>query len=101
PVEWDIQCVKEPWMLGPFRCCHVPPQKAVAGFTLAGHVHPAFHLRERSGLNVRAVCFHFQERVAVLPAFGNFTGTFTVEAVRGGGVFVVAGGGGGGGWLGE
>lgn len=92
PEEWNIKCAKEPWLLAPFYCRHKPPEKIADGFVLCGHVHPAFELYERSGLSARSICFYFQERVAILPAFGNFTGAHTIQPRRGEKVFLVAGG---------
>jgi uncharacterized protein len=88
PAEWKIDCVKEPWPLAPFSCCH-RPQKIPGRLVLCGHVHPAFQLYERSGLNKRAACFYFQKNVATLPAFGNFTGMHTVEPECGERIFLV------------
>ncbi len=52
---------------------HAPPDAP----TLAGHIHPAIRLGGRFGpspASLRAACFWFANRVAVLPAFGLFTG---------------------------
>ena len=88
PDEWKIDCVKEPLPSAPFLCCHLP-QKVTGGFVLCGHVHPAFQLYERSGLNKRAACFHFQKSMATLPAFGSFTGMHTVRPTSGDRIFLV------------
>lgn len=89
PPEWQIECVEEPWLLPPFTCHHHPPEKITRGFALAGHVHPAFRLSERSGLSATGVCFHFSPRLALLPAFGHFTGTHAIKPVAGDRVFLV------------
>lgn len=92
PDEWEIKCVKEPWSLPPFSCFHHPPKQSCVGFALAGHIHPSFELYERSGLSARSICFYFQERLAILPAFGNFTGTHTIQPKRGEKIFLIADG---------
>ncbi len=79
PKAWDIACVVGPWALGPFQCRHEPGESEL-GFVLAGHLHPAYHLPDRIGSGLRGPCFHFGKRVAVLPAFGAFTGTSNVTA---------------------
>lgn len=88
PQEWGIQCVKDPWPMPPFQCFHEPPEKP-KGFSLAGHLHPAFQLRERIGSGLRSPCFHFGARVAVLPAFGSFTGTHRIKPKSGDRVFMI------------
>ncbi len=90
PDEWKIECVQEPWALPPFFCFHKPPEKLQKDFALAGHVHPAFSLYERSGISAMGVCFYFRARTAILPAFGNFTGTHAIQPARGEKVFIVA-----------
>ena len=88
PAEWRIECVAEPWRLFPFLCCH-EPQEFSGSFVLAGHLHPSFHLRERRGKGLSSPCFHFAPRVAVLPAFGSFTGTHRMPVMRGDRIFLV------------
>lgn len=92
PVEWNIRCVQEPWVLEPFTCRHKPAERNAAGFALTGHIHPAFRLKERGGVTARCVCFYFQKHTAVLPAFGNFTGTHVLQPKSGDKVFLVADG---------
>ena len=79
PAEWDFQSVSGPWPLGPFHCRHEPREDPGA-MVLAGHLHPSFTLSDRTGSSLRAPCFYFGERVAVLPAFGTFTGTHSITA---------------------
>ncbi len=79
PAEWQFDSVSGPWDLGPFQCRHEPQGNADA-FVLAGHVHPSVRLPERIGTGLRGPCFYMAERVAVLPAFGSFTGTQNVRA---------------------
>ena len=65
-------------------------QTALQGYPVAGHVHPAVAL----GGNGRAItlpCFYFGRDYALLPAFGEFTGTAVVRPRAGESVFVLAG----------
>lgn len=89
PKNWTIQSVEEPWMLTPFICCHKPTKLLLDKFILAGHLHPAFESSERSGLKAREVCFYLQKNTMILPAFGNFTGTHTIQAILGEQVFLI------------
>jgi DNA ligase-associated metallophosphoesterase len=88
PDEWGISCVNGPWQLGPFHCRHEPLEDATAP-VLAGHLHPSFRLSGKGGLSLSAPCFHFAERVAVLPAFGTFTGNHVVKPAAGDRIFLV------------
>lgn len=90
PDELAIECVDEPLPVGPFALSHFP--RPVAGsYVLAGHIHPAVRLIGRGRQRTRLPCFWFGPDVAVLPAFGEFTGTGPVEPAPGDGVWVVAG----------
>ena len=88
PDEWGIACVNGPWPLGRFHCRHEPWEDAAAP-VLAGHVHPSLRLAGRGGLSLSAPCFHFAERVAVLPAFGTFTGNHAVKPGSGDRIILV------------
>jgi len=89
PVEWNIACVNEGETLGPFCLAH-HPEPDLRGYVLAGHVHPAVRLQGRANDSLRLPCFWFGAYVCVLPAFGEFTGTYTVQPTSGDRVFVVA-----------
>lgn len=73
PADLNIDCVSEPWMLGPWACCHRPARHA-NGHVLAGHVHPGVVLRDRNGARLRSACFVSETGQTILPAFGAFTG---------------------------
>ena len=88
PMDWRIECVNGPWGFGPFHCRH-EPEAAEAAFVLAGHIHPSCGLPDRIGSGLRGPCFHFGNRVAVLPAFGSFTGSQPVRPARGERIFLV------------
>ena len=88
PRALDIECVDEPWGLGPLVGCHIPPETGV-GHVLAGHVHPGIALRDRNGARLRAACFVCGPSVTILPAFGGFTGLEIVRPRRDQRVFAV------------
>jgi len=86
--ELDIHCTDQ-LVEPPFHLLH-HPGASDAGYVLAGHIHPAVRLRGRARQAATLPCFHFGEAVALLPAFGAFTGTALVEPARGDRVFVIA-----------
>ena len=70
---------------------HEPLAKQPEGiFNLCGHIHPAIQLKGVARQRLRLPCFHFGPRQGILPAFGEFTGTHTIQPKRGDRVFVVA-----------
>lgn len=87
PADLPIHVVDAPYAFGPLDLTHEPPT-APDRPTLAGHIHPGVSIRaRRTGL--RAPCFHFSSMVAVMPAFGRFTGLESVRARTGDRVFAV------------
>ncbi len=69
------------WVVGPFLFSHHPLAEG-SGTTLYpvyGHVHPAVLLKGRAHSRLRLPAFVFGPAHAMLPAFGNFTGTHVVR----------------------
>lgn len=89
PRAWEIECVEGGVQLGDFTLRHEPGAGAPSGPTLCGHLHPAVRLYDASAGTLRLPCFHFQPRVAILPAFGDFTGARCVRPSAADRVFVV------------
>lgn len=93
PAGLGIRACDAPLALGPYRLVHEPetlPQDE--GYVLAGHVHPCVVVGGRGFDRLRLPCFHFGERVGVLPAFGEFTGGHVLPREPGDRVFAVADG---------
>lgn len=72
-----------PWIPGsmvdaPFIFTHEPRADS-RGYVLSGHLHPAWRLQSSRKESLRAPVFWFRSDVAVLPAFGNFTGAKVVK----------------------
>ena len=99
--KYGIAVHPEPYVEGPFAFSHHPHSlKQLVGalgeheaqglYNLAGHVHPAARLRGR-GEALRLPCFYFGTQAGLMPAFGAFTGTYTVQPQRGDRVYVLAG----------
>lgn len=78
PAELNIEIKEEPWLYGPFALQHEPTANP-AHTVLAGHVHPVYVLRGRARQRLRLPCFLINKEVCLLPAFGEFTGGWTVE----------------------
>ena len=89
PEDLRINCVNAPAFVPPFILRH-EPTAAGEGYTLAGHIHPRLVLSGPALQRERLPCFLLSERMAVLPAFGSFTGLATIEPGAGDRAFVVA-----------
>jgi uncharacterized protein len=90
PAALGIDVVNEPWLLGPFACCH-HPQPHASHFVLSGHLHPVCRLYGPGRDSVRLPCFVGEAGQAVLPAFGEFTGGWLVERAPGRRFYAVGG----------
>lgn len=90
PAEVGITCVDGPVLESPFALAHHPVGVAGA-YVLAGHVHPCAVLVGPGRQRERLPCFWIGADVAVLPAFGEFTGCAEVAPSEGDQVWVVAG----------
>jgi metallophosphoesterase superfamily enzyme len=86
----DIESHDPPLVRPPFAFTHVP-EPSEMGYAIGGHLHPGADLVGAARQHVRLPCFWVRPRVAVLPAFGEFTGLWPVTPTPGDRVFVVAG----------
>ena len=57
--------------------------------TISGHIHPGISIHGFSRQSVHLPCFYFDEAQCILPAFGNFTGTYPVSPNKNSDVFVL------------
>ena len=74
----------------PFHLTHHPQEVSKENYyNLAGHIHPSVSLKGSGKQWLRLACFYFGTARAILPAFGSFTGTATVQVKVGDQVFVV------------
>lgn len=60
-------------------------------YSITGHVHPAYIMKGIGKQSLRLPCFYFSETHACLPAFGSFTGTFSIQPKKNDRLFVIAG----------
>lgn len=79
PPDLPLRTVSGVLPLGPLTAAHEPPPPGAAGFTLAGHWHPAVSLASRAGDRLRRPCFVHYPHALVLPAFGGLTGALTLK----------------------
>jgi DNA ligase-associated metallophosphoesterase len=77
------------WTLGKIRFTHEPTSKA-GYYNVSGHIHPAVNLSGKGRQYLKLPCFYFGKEGALLPAFGEFTGTKTIKPSPGERVFVIA-----------
>jgi DNA ligase-associated metallophosphoesterase len=77
-------------VLGSFLLTH-HPEECEGLFNLSGHIHPAIRLSGLGRQSVRLSCFYKTNHQMILPAFGEFTGTYTLEPCEGCEVFALLG----------
>lgn len=73
PPGIGIRVVDAPFSVGPFAASHHPVH-GHSHFVLAGHVHPVVVLAGPGRDRLRLACFVQEDSLAILPAFGAFTG---------------------------
>jgi len=89
PSHCGIEVIASPWRRDGIALCH-DPEEVAPGFKIAGHLHPVVSLRSRTD-RARVACFWLRADALVLPAFGEFTGGWPVQARAGEQLFVIAG----------
>lgn len=88
--EWGIEEIDGQLEDNGVLLSHAPIEDADKP-VLAGHVHPVFALRDYDGAAVKAPCFVFDPRCAILPSFGTFTGGHTIRNIPPRRIFIIAG----------
>ena len=83
-----IKLYETPLIIDSFAFTH-HPETVEGKYVFSGHIHPAVKLKEFRNHSVKLPAFHFSEVQALLPAFGEFTGTFLIKPNSGDKVFVV------------
>lgn len=59
------------------------------GYVFSGHVHPGITIKGGGKQLLRFPCFYFGEHTAILPAYGKFTGTYTLSPKKGKTIFAI------------
>jgi DNA ligase-associated metallophosphoesterase len=92
PADWRIRVLSGPCAEpddGGMAFAHDPAERdgqtAMRDrFILCGHLHPAIAIGDAArSIRPRCFCFGHASRVAILPAFGSFTGSRRIEPKRG------------------
>ncbi|HUQ19711.1 MAG TPA: ligase-associated DNA damage response endonuclease PdeM [Gemmatimonadaceae bacterium] len=78
PLDLRITCVDAPFPAPPFLFAH-HPVPSDDGYVIAGHIHPAIRLSGRARQSARLPCFLIGDQLAILPAFGDFTGVADID----------------------
>lgn len=58
-------------------------------YGLSGHIHPTVHLKGKGKQHLKLPCFFFDKHRGILPAFGNFTGGFSMNKYKNGLAFPI------------
>lgn len=70
---------------------HEPAESAETDeYNICGHLHPAVRIKGKAYQSLRLPCFYFGRNGGVMPAYGEFTGNFTIKPKKGDRVFVIA-----------
>lgn len=75
--DLGVKIVSE-WVLDGFLLTHHPEERESL-FTLSGHIHPSVLLSGKGRQFIKLPCFFRSPKQMILPAFGEFTGTYTME----------------------
>lgn len=90
PDCWRFECCGDSIMEGPIALRHHPPAtKRRMKPTICGHLHPAVRLFGKGGQSERLPCFYLERNLLVLPAFGRFTGSSTIDSSKAVAVYAV------------
>jgi DNA ligase-associated metallophosphoesterase len=76
-ADLNITVVSE-WQLDGFLLTHYPEERDDF-YTLSGHIHPAVLLAGKGRQFLKLPCFFCTPKQMILPAFGEFTGTYVME----------------------
>jgi DNA ligase-associated metallophosphoesterase len=79
--------------MGPFSFVHDITEVADGGddetYYFSGHIHPGIRIRGMGRQSLMFPCFYFGAGYAVLPAFGRWTGTVSIDAAPEDHVFAI------------
>lgn len=90
PVKYEelgVTVIKE-WMLDGFLLTHHPEERE-GMFNFSGHIHPSVRLMGVGRQFLKLPCFFRSFNQLILPAFGEFTGTYVMEPKEGDVVYVI------------
>lgn len=85
--ELHIPVVGE-WQLDGFLLTHFPEERE-GFYTFSGHIHPSILLVGKGRQFLKLPCFFQSSSQMILPAFGEFTGTYVIELQQGDRAYVL------------
>lgn len=90
-VKAGIEVSKDVLGVGPFRFVHdIGDVEGLGGeYYFSGHIHPGIRLRGMGKQVLQFPCFYFGSEYAVLPAFGRWTGTVSIDPAPEDNVFAI------------
>jgi DNA ligase-associated metallophosphoesterase len=89
PADWRITQAIEPFDDGPLMLAHMP--QVIEKPSLCGHVHPTVVVRDFDRSFASIPCFVADPARLILPAFGSFTGGYTIRSEQGRKIYAVTG----------
>lgn len=79
-----LQILDDEHKIGPFTFSHHPKTAfAENEYVISGHVHPVIQLTGAGRQYLKFPCFYFGKQQCILPAFGNFTGGYSIKPEKG------------------
>lgn len=87
----SLRCCSHPVTLGHVLLSHEPCSRVASQVNVCGHIHPCVRL-EGGGDRLRLPCFYWEPspKRLTLPAFGEFTGGYTVPLSQGAIAYTIA-----------
>ena len=83
-----FQLHQQPLKLRPFILSHEPLEGHTL-YNICGHIHPGVRMHGKARQSLRFPCFYFTKNQAILPAFGKFTGLYTLKPSKHDEVFIL------------
>ncbi|MEP2057125.1 MAG: ligase-associated DNA damage response endonuclease PdeM [Maribacter litoralis] len=92
PLKYEALAIKviPELIIDSFLLTHHPEEREGL-FNFSGHIHPAIKLSGLGRQSVRLPCFYKTEHQMIVPAFGEFTGTYTLEPCDGCEIYALLG----------
>lgn len=89
-----IEVSRDVLRIGPFAFIHditmeMGPAEPETPYFFSGHIHPGIRIRGMGRQTLQFPCFYFGADYGVLPAFGHFTGTVSIDPGPGSNVFAI------------
>lgn len=75
--------------LDSFLLTHHPTETEKGIFNFCGHVHPGIRLKGDGKQLLKLPCFYKNEHQLILPAFGDFTGNYTITPKKEDQIYVI------------